>query len=212
MSLRNEPARPIHDCMLRLHDGTEYVGSQESDNNIAITSSVLMSTRCEAIPFYPHSLPCPSPRAHTNTQDCAMFPTPRRAIPFLAKNLGRYDADPNVRDKLGRRAGDSLCGIGVGVAGGTTPENGPFLETRALLAAARERRAAKAESDCSIAAVGAAVVDAVRRPAVVDGGGADCGSGDGECATRGGWRFCRGGCRGLGSRGLWLRGCVCLLV
>ncbi|CBJ33300.1 serine/threonine-specific protein kinase-like protein [Ectocarpus siliculosus] len=86
--------------------------------------------------------------------------------------LLEHDADPNVRDKLGRRAGDSLCGtinavsgrVGVGVGGGsgsaaggggaatmssggatqgTKAENEPFSETRSLLAVARTQRSTR---------------------------------------------------------------------
>lgn len=92
----------------------------------------------------------------------------------------RHDADPNVRDKLGRRAGDSLCGtingvsgrVGVGggsggAAGGagataistggatqgtkTKTENEPFSETRSLLAVARAQRATRRGRSNSIA-------------------------------------------------------------
>ncbi|CAB1119536.1 unnamed protein product [Ectocarpus sp. CCAP 1310/34] len=86
--------------------------------------------------------------------------------------LLEHDADPNVRDKLGRRAGDSLCGtinavsgrVGVGVGGrsgssaggggaatlssggatqGSKTENEPFSETRSLLAVARAQRSTR---------------------------------------------------------------------
>lgn len=56
----------------------------------------------------------------------------------------RHNANPYVRDKLGRRAGDSLCGAGHhGTGGGGTAANKAFLETRALLAEARARHATK---------------------------------------------------------------------
>lgn len=64
-----------------------------------------------------------------------------------------------MRDKLGRRAGDSLCGVAVTATGAAIPENEPFSETRALLSAARAQRAAQAESSSALGPVGA-VTDA----------------------------------------------------
>lgn len=81
------------------------------------------------------------------------------AMAAVLDAFDRHGADPNVRDKLGRRAGDSLCGTIIGCGGGagagatsssggstsTAPsasasENEPFLETRSLLAVARAQR------------------------------------------------------------------------
>lgn len=52
-----------------------------------------------------------------------------------------------MRDNLGRRAGDSLCVVGIRASGtgDASSEQQPFLETRALLAAAREQRRLAAE-------------------------------------------------------------------
>lgn len=65
-------------------------------------------------------------------------------------NMDRHNADPNVRDKLGRRAGDRLCGVGVGAGAAgpaaTASEEEPFLKTRSLLASARSRLAMRAAS------------------------------------------------------------------
>lgn len=107
----------------------------------------------------------------------------------------RHDADPNVRDKLGRRAGDSLCGtinavsgrVGVGggsgsaaggggaaimSSGGATQgiktENEPFSETRSLLAVARAQRSTRrgrSDSTASSSTTSTACVDVKRRDA-----------------------------------------------
>ena len=79
---------------------------------------------------------------------------PRLPYPILPDlplpHASRHDADPNVRDNLGRRAGDSLCGLVVErvAAGGgaTSRESVVFSETRAILDAARAEHAAKAQS------------------------------------------------------------------
>lgn len=95
------------------------------------------------------------------------------SIRFVRLAGCRHDADPNVRDKLGRRAGDSLCGTinavsgrvgGAGAGGGSgsaaggigasamnsggatqgaQTENEPFSETRSLLAVARAQRSTR---------------------------------------------------------------------
>lgn len=101
-------------------------------------------------------------------------------------NMDRHDADPNVRDKLGRRAGDRLCGVGVGAgaAGGSAaaPEGEPFLKTRSLLAAARSRLAMRATS---VRAVDSSSNNTISSDTTSGGSSGDmdgvsCGSADGD--------------------------------
>lgn len=153
-------------------------------------------------PFFP-------PR-HRKVQTCYILPlrtpfqtqpTPtcfQRAWTCALVSL-RHDADPNVRDNLGRRAGDSLCGAVTGLRGGAgaassrlgtngagtpsagggggssssaNPENEPFSETRSLLAVARAQRSSrKSRSDSAASATASAKTSVhIKRLDAVDGG------------------------------------------
>ena len=90
-----------------------------------------------------------------------------------------------MRDKLGRRAGDSLCGVGVGLgtagAAATAPEREPFLKTRSLLEAARSRLALRTASARAVDSTSSTISsNTIGSGSSGEMDGVSCGSGDGD--------------------------------
>ena len=90
-----------------------------------------------------------------------------------------------MRDNLGRRAGDSLCGMGVGLmaaGAAASAESEPFLKTRSLLMAARSRLSSSTASVRTVDSAGSA--NRSSSPGAMDG--VSCGrTGGGDCSSPG---------------------------